>query len=224
MAVQSTISEIQSAGNKAQAAESKKDKSALGKDEFLKLLTNQLQHQDPTEPMDNTAFVAQLAQFSSLEQMSNVNDTLTKMLTGQTSALQTGSAQMVGKTAMLTGDEVDFEPGDLAARIGVNLEKPAKVTVAIQDATGATINSLPAVDLTAGDHKILWDGTNSDGEAAGYGTFKAVVTAVGTDGQIVSFTQTGSARITGMQFKDGNPTFITGGQNLQLSEITELDE
>jgi flagellar basal-body rod modification protein FlgD len=174
--------------------------------------------------MDNTAFVAQLAQFSSLEQMSNVNDTLTKMLTGQTSALQTGSAQMVGKTAMLTGDEVDFEPGDLAARIGVNLEKPAKVTVAIQDATGATINSLPAVDLTAGDHKILWDGTNSDGEAAGYGTFKAVVTAVGTDGQIVSFTQTGSARITGMQFKDGNPTFITGGQNLQLSEITELDE
>jgi flagellar basal-body rod modification protein FlgD len=224
MAVQSTISDIQSAGNKAQAAESKKDKSALGKDEFLKLLTNQLQHQDPTQPMDNTAFVAQLAQFSSLEQMSNVNDTLTKMLTGQTSALQTGSAQMVGKTAMLKGDEIDFEPGDLAARIGVNLEKPAKVAVAIQDATGATINSLPAVDLTAGDHKILWDGTNSDGEAAGYGTFKAIVTAVGTDGQIVSFTQTGSARITGMQFKDGNPTFITGGQNLQLSEITELDE
>jgi flagellar basal-body rod modification protein FlgD len=224
MAVQSTISDIQSAGNKAQAAESKKDKSALGKDEFLKLLTNQLQHQDPTEPMDNTAFVAQLAQFSSLEQMSNTNDTLTKMLTGQTSALQTTSAQMVGKTAMLTGTEVDFEPGDLAARIGVNLEKPARVTVAIQDDTGATINSLPPMDLTAGDHKILWDGSNSDGEAAGYGTFKAIVTAVGTDGQVVSFTQTGSARITGMQFKDGTPTFITGGQNLQLSDISELDE
>lgn len=224
MAVQSTISEIQSAGNKAQAAESNKDRSALGKDEFLKLLTNQLQHQDPTQPMDNTAFVAQLAQFSSLEQMSNVNDTLTKMLTGQTTALHTSSAQMVGRTAMLTGNEVDFEPGDIAARIGINLEKAAKVTVTIEDETGATINSIGPHELTAGNHKILWDGTNSDQEPAGYGKFKAIVTAIGSDGQFVSFTQTGSARITGMTFKDGAPTFITGSQDLQLSDISELNE
>jgi flagellar basal-body rod modification protein FlgD len=224
MAVQSTISEIQSAGTTAQAAESNKDKSALGKDEFLKLLTNQLQNQDPTEPMDNSAFVAQLAQFSSLEQMSNVNDTLTKMLTGQSSALQTSSAQMVGKTAMLTGNEVDFEPGDVAARIGLNLEKSATVTVTIEDESGATINSIGPYDLTAGNHKILWDGTNSDGDSAGYGKFKATVSAVGSDGQVVSFTQTGSARITGMTFKDGTPTFVTGSQDLQLSDISELDE
>jgi flagellar basal-body rod modification protein FlgD len=224
MSVQSTISEIQNAGTAAQTAAANKDKSALGKDEFLKLLTNQLQNQDPTDPMDNSAFIAQLAQFSSLEQMSNVNDTLTKMLTGQTSALQTSSAQMVGKTAMLTGDEIDFEPGDSAARIGINLENAASVTVTIQDDTGATINSIGPLDLTAGDHKILWDGTNSDNESAGYGKFKAVVSAVGSDGQTVSFTQTGSARITGMTFKDGTPTFITGGQNLQLSDISELDE
>ncbi len=224
MAVQSTISEIQSAGNAAQAAASNKDRSALGKDEFLKLLTSQLQHQDPTQPMDNTAFVAQLAQFSSLEQMSNTNDTLTKMLAGQTTALHTTSAQMVGKTAMLTGDQIDFEPGDIVARIGVNLEDAATVSVAIQDDTGATINSIGPIELTAGNHKILWNGTNSDEELAGYGLFTARVTAVGRDGQTVAFTQTGSARITGMTFKDGTPTFITGSQNLELSQISELNE
>jgi flagellar basal-body rod modification protein FlgD len=224
MAVQSTISEIQSAGTAAQTAATTKDKSALGKDEFLKLLTSQLQHQDPTEPMDNSEFVAQLAQFSTLEQMSNTNDTLTKMLTGQTTALHTGSAQMVGKTAMLTGDAIDFEPGDVAARIGVDLEKSASVSVEIQAENGTTVNSIGPLDLTAGNHKVFWDGKDSDGNAVDYGKYTARVTAVGSDGQTVAFTQTGSARITGMTFKDGTPTFITGSQDLQLSDISELDE
>lgn len=224
MAVQSTISEIQKAGTDAQTATTKKDKSALGKDEFLKLLTSQLQQQDPTQPMDNTAFVSQLAQFSSLEQMSNVNDTLTKMLTGQTTALQASSTQMVGKTAMLTGDQVDFEPGDTTARIGINVEKDATVNVTVQDDAGATVNSIGPLKLTAGNHVVLWGGTNADGKTVDYGKYTAKVTAVGSDGQDVTFTQTGSARITGMTFKDGAPTFIAGGQDLKLSDISELDE
>ncbi|MCR5691906.1 MAG: hypothetical protein K6G62_06770 [Eubacterium sp.] len=51
--------------------------SELGKEEFLELLVCQMQNQDPLEPQDNSAFTAQLAQFSSLEQMTNMNDTLT---------------------------------------------------------------------------------------------------------------------------------------------------
>jgi len=54
----------------------KNDMNALGQDAFLNLLVTQMQHQDPTEPMDNSAFIAQLAQFSSLEQLQQMNQSL----------------------------------------------------------------------------------------------------------------------------------------------------
>ncbi|MGE3957511.1 MAG: flagellar hook capping FlgD N-terminal domain-containing protein [Vicinamibacterales bacterium] len=68
-----------------------KDAQALGKDAFLNLLVTQLQHQDPTKPMDDTAFLAQLAQFSSLEQLQQMNQSLTTIAQFYT-ALGTGSA------------------------------------------------------------------------------------------------------------------------------------
>jgi flagellar basal-body rod modification protein FlgD len=115
MAVSSTVSQIQSASAATQAASAAKDSnSALGKDAFLKLLTTQLQYQDPTQPMDNTAMVAQLAQFSSLEQMSDVNTNLTKMLTAQGTALETTAAGLVGKTAVFSTNEVGLTEGKTA--------------------------------------------------------------------------------------------------------------
>jgi flagellar basal-body rod modification protein FlgD len=225
MAVQSTISEIQSAGTAAQDAAKTKSKDTLGKDEFLKLLTAQLQQQDPTQPMDNTEFVAQLAQFSSLEQMSNANDTLTKLLTGQTTSLQTGSADLVGKTAMLSGDEITLEEGDTSAKIGLNLDKAAAgATVDILAADGTTVRELEQGEMSAGANTITWDGKDSNGDAVSPGQYTARVVVVGTDGQDVTFTQTSSARITGMTFKDSTPTYIAGGKTLQLSDISEVDE
>ena len=83
-----------SGADKAAAAtdttKTKTYKNAIGKDAFLNLLVTQLQHQDPTKPMDDTAFLAQLAQFSSLEQLQSMNSSLTTIANFYT-ALGTGS-------------------------------------------------------------------------------------------------------------------------------------
>jgi flagellar hook assembly protein FlgD len=146
MAVQSTIAQIQSAGAAAQqtAAKTTTGSNALGKDEFLKLLTAQLQQQDPTQPMDSTAFVAQLAQFSSLEQMNNVNDTLTKMLTSQGTSLQTTAASMVGKTAVFSTDQVSLTQGT-----------PATITATLSQAATERERGDSGQGRQQGPHDVL---------------------------------------------------------------------
>ncbi|SJZ64230.1 flagellar hook capping FlgD N-terminal domain-containing protein [Selenihalanaerobacter shriftii] len=85
----------------------KNNSSAMGKDEFLKLLITQLKHQDPLKPMDNKEFIAQTAQFSSLEQMNSMNSNLTKSLDMQQLTQMSG---LVNKEVTVldsnTGDEV----------------------------------------------------------------------------------------------------------------------
>lgn len=116
--------------------ENKSDESArdeLGKDSFLELLTTQLKNQDPLEPMDNTQFISQMAQFSSLEQMNNMNETLGEFLKTQKIA---DGASLIGKTVESidseTGEkiqskvrEITFEDGNVYAK----LENGNKVNV-----------------------------------------------------------------------------------------------
>lgn len=79
-----------------------RDPRALGKDQFLKLLITQLKHQDPISPVEDKEFIAQLAQFSSLEQMQNLNTNLSDMMLAQQKLTSLGQAmQMIGKEVEL---------------------------------------------------------------------------------------------------------------------------
>jgi len=226
MAVQSSISDIQSAGATAQQqiANPTAGSNALGKNEFLKLLTAQLQQQDPTQPMDSTAFVAQLAQFSSLEQMNNVNDTLTKMLTSQDTALQTTAAGMVGKTAVFNTDQVTLTPGKQSTITTTLSQAAGNVNLVIQDASGNKVRVMALGPMPSGLNTIKWDGLDDNGKALDAGTYTTTVNAVDINGKSISLTQNGSAKITGITYDKGIPKFLAGGSTLQLSDISELDE
>jgi flagellar basal-body rod modification protein FlgD len=88
----------------------------LGKDDFLRLLVAQLKAQDPLNPMENTEFTAQLAQFSSLEQLSNVNENLKSLISYQTSTDNSQAVGFIGKTVNANGNLVKtMETGSLTA-------------------------------------------------------------------------------------------------------------
>lgn len=92
--------------NKANTVNGRTASQQLGKDDFLKLLITQLSNQDPTNPMEDTQFIAQMAQFSSLEQMTNMNESFNKM------ASMINSSQ----AAATIGRTVDIDIGDTTAR------------------------------------------------------------------------------------------------------------
>jgi flagellar basal-body rod modification protein FlgD len=225
MAIQSTVSQIQSAAAATQqAAATKNDPSQLGESDFLKLLTTQLQQQDPTQPMDNTAMVAQLAQFSALEQMTNVNTTLTQMLTGQGTALEANAAGMVGKTAIFTTDQVSLVQGKTAT-ITANLSQAAtNVTLTIQDGTGQTVRTIGEGACASGNNTFQWDGNDDKGNPLADGNYTAQVLATDINGKSVSLTQNGSAPITGVIFNNGTPEFLAGGSTLKISDISQLNQ
>ncbi|MCR5288767.1 MAG: flagellar hook assembly protein FlgD [Treponema sp.] len=92
--------------NKTLAVNGRKASQELGKDDFLKLLLTQLSHQDPTSPMDNNEFIAQMAQFSSLEQINNMSNSFAKMAAMMNSDQAVNS---IGKT-------VEINLGDTTTR------------------------------------------------------------------------------------------------------------
>lgn len=117
------------AGTETTSSTSKKSASnSLGKDDFLKLLVTQLANQDPLSPMDNTAFIAQMAQFSSLEQMQNMN----------TSTLATQANGMIGKTVTWTNSNNEPQTGTVTAVKYVTGKSPSLLVTTTKGTTSST--------------------------------------------------------------------------------------
>ena len=88
------------------------DKTTLGKDDFLKLFVAQLQNQDPLSPMESTEFTSQLAQFSSLEQLTNVNQNLDYLLMYQSSMNNAEAINFIGSTVKASGSSIGVKDGE----------------------------------------------------------------------------------------------------------------
>lgn len=103
--------------NKSLTVDGRKASQELGKDDFLKLLITQLQNQDPTSPMENTEFIAQMAQFSSLEQMTNMSTEFTKLA----NMLNSGEAvSLLGKSVEVASGETSLSGVVEAVTRGTN--------------------------------------------------------------------------------------------------------
>ena len=198
--------------------------NALGKDEFMKILTAQLANQDPTAPVDSTAFVAQLAQFSTLEQMQNTNDTLTQMLTLQQSSGQTSMVSMVGKNAVYNSGQMNLVQG---GTIGVNAtlaSAAGDVIMEVDDANGNQVRRQSFGAMPAGTYGVTWDGKNDAGVAQAAGSYKVSVSATDTSGSPVTVTQQSSGLITGVSFQNGTAQLMVGNTPISLTDVTSIQQ
>lgn len=202
------------------------DSRILGKDDFLKLLTVQLQHQDPLEPQDNTEMVAQLAQFSSLEQLENMNANLSSSLDLDLILTQvlnnTAAAGLIGKSVLANGNAVELEAGE-STTVNFDLAANAEsLTVTIYDESGTLIRTIEEAGVEAGRQSIEWDGKDTRGNDVAGGTYTFKVTAADGEGNSIGVTPLVRGRVDVVKFINGEAVLVLDGVEVSISEIIEI--
>lgn len=194
----------------------------LGKQDFLKLLITQLQNQDPLNPSDPTKFSSQLAEFSSLEQMTNINQSI-KNLSGTTEAInKLTSLSMLGKQVVLQKDT--FSLGDEPVNLGYKLEESAsQVTLKIKNADGSTVAEVEGDKISAGNHFVTWDGQGINGQDLQPGKYSFSVEVIRNDGHSKGISLIRS-EVTGLDNQGKNYRLLTNLGPVNLQDVIEVQE
>ncbi len=191
-----------------------KEKASMGKEDFLKLLVAQLQNQDPLNPEDSTEFTSQLAQFSSLEQLENLNSGMESLVKSTENSDRFTTLNTIGKEVAYQSDSFTFK-GD-PVTVGYQIDDNASaVTLALQ-LNGTTIATLNGQDLEKGNHYLTWNGLTADGEKAPAGEYSIVISAKATEGKNVGVLPLVRSEVTGVDLdgKSGSTLITETGEIL----------
>jgi flagellar basal-body rod modification protein FlgD len=204
----------------AQTTESKK--SVMGKDDFLQLLVTQLQNQDPLNPADATEFTAQLATFSSLEQLQNINATLGDVSTSQTILTNSQAVDYIGKQIQAIGDRVYMRDGQ-ADPIEFDVGgEAAGVYVKIYNQYGEYVQDLELGAMSAGQHSVQWDGLDQNGRTAPDGTYQYEVAGIDANGNSIAVTSFTTGTVSGVFYKNGIAYLVTADQEVPLGSVVQV--
>ncbi len=192
--------------------------TVMGKDDFLKMMLAQLQNQDPLNPLDGTDFTAQLAQFSSLEQLTNMNTQLETLGLYQSSLNNAQSVNLIGKEVTAQGNTIEAEGA--SAGLAYNLSEDAdKVVVRIYDMEDNLVDTLEVGGQTEGEHSIVWDCSD-----IGSGNYTFEVSAINVDGDAMPAYTMITGEVTGVTFKEGFPFLSVNGQDVPLGDVIFVNE
>ncbi|MDQ7817310.1 MAG: flagellar hook capping FlgD N-terminal domain-containing protein [Melioribacteraceae bacterium] len=201
------------------------NKGTLGKDDFLKLMIQQLKNQDPLNPLDGTEYASQLAQFSSLEQLTNLNSSITKSMDINYLLTQSINNTMI---ATLIGKEVKIDGNNISAvgqekiELGYNLPVQAKsVTVKIFDSNGTVVKMIDGT-VEAGVSKVSWDLYDNNGIKVRNGEYTFEVDAYNMAGEKMTIPTYKVGLIDGVRFTDKGSMLLVGGAEYSISDILEI--
>lgn len=188
-------------------------------DTFLSLLTTQLKHQNPLDPLDTNQFTSQLVQFTSVEQQLKTNQFLETMLLSTQNASNTQAVSFIGKTVTSSGNVSDLSNG--GAVWSFTLPEPATVTVTIKDKVGNAVFTHTGT-LNSGASQFVWDGKGNDGTTYPDGTYSISLDARSATGSTVAVSTETTGTVSGVDLTGTEPVLIVGSARINLSTITSV--
>lgn len=202
----------------------KKKRNEMGKDDFMKLMSAQLKYQDPTSPMKNEEMAAQLAQFSSLEQMFNVNQNLEKMTRGQKPQENVMAATLIGKKISTDGSRILLEK-DKTSEMHFDLpEAVAKGSVSVVNAKGEVVREISLLGAKKGTQVLHWDGKSDKGLTQDPGEYNFRITAMDKNDKPIQASLSNSGLVTGVSFEKGRALLLVGDKKIPMDAVSQIEE
>lgn len=210
-------------------------KAELDKDAFLKLLLVELEHQDPTDPMDTDKMLTQTSQLSALEMQQNTNTTMQKMVetmqllsNSMSTGMSISAVSAIGKMATISDNTIKLTGSDTSLNLKMYLPEASDengVSLEVYNEKGDLVSSTKseAREIPQGFWSIPWDGRDSAGVYVGNGTYTAKLVYNNKNGEKIE-TNYGTYPIQGVRFKDGQAIANLGGQEISFDKISEISD
>jgi len=196
------------------------------KQDFLNLLVAQMKYQDPMNPLEGSEFAAQLAQFSSVEELRNIGSKMdsqaeANLLLAQ-SVNNTMATTLIGKSVRAADNMVVYN-GDDNVDINYNLSGLASpVTISVVSEDGVTLRTLSIPNAGKGDNKAEWDGRDGRGNHVPPGNYYVEIEAKSPSGSSVQAMPLTFGRIGGVRFENGNPVLLLNGRTIPFGSVLEI--
>jgi flagellar basal-body rod modification protein FlgD len=196
-------------------------KGELGRNQFLTLLVAQLKHQDPLNPMESTEFTAQLAQFSSLEQLFDINNNLEILQDVNNNDGLESLLDCIGKEIKSSDSSITLNNGKVFGG-SYTLEERGDVIISIFDTEGSEIRTIYRDDQEAGEHNVDFDGKDNYGYPVPDSYYSFAVQAVDSTGSPIPVRTGLSGLVTAVTYQGGIPYLVVGDHLIHPETVTEV--
>ncbi len=198
-----------------------KDKTILDKDDFMTLMLVELQHQDPTEPMDSEKILSQTSQLATLEASENTNKALSDLAASLGMSQQFSTISAIGKTADIGSNAVVFEEGSATTFEMYFPDDVQQGNIEITDVNGNILKKLDVGTNPKGVYKFTWDGTDSGGNTLDSGIYYASASYTNPNGDALK-SRVGAYPIESVRFENNETLVKVGSNYVPLSKIVEV--
>ena len=200
-----------------------KKKEELGQAEFMRLLVAQLNNQDPTKPMDNFEFLSQIAQFSTVSGIQDMQTSLSGLGESMVSTRAIQASSLVGRDVISASNQALYVPGDEISGVVAMPVAASGVQIQVSDSAGQLVKVLDIGNVGAGIHKFSWDGLLADGETIPQGSYQ--VTASGLiDGAVEALPAFAAAQVTSVSIGAGGSEIslnLDGGESVSYTDVLQ---
>ncbi|SEO41748.1 flagellar basal-body rod modification protein FlgD [Methylobacterium sp. ap11] len=188
--------------------------------QFLTLLTTQLQNQNPLDPLDTNQFTQQLVQFASVEQQLKTNDQLGNLITASKASAAATASGLIGKTVTADGATASLAEGKATWTLDP-ARAAAKAVLTITDPKGNVVATQTKA-LAAGSQSFAWDGRSSTGQLAPDGKYTLKIQALDATGATVAVDTKISGTISSVDVSGAEPVLTIGDRTVALSSVEAI--